>query len=164
MGYSSRALGVWTGNTNFTDLLALLGDEFDDNNSTLWSQLTHKLVVSVTVAANAGSDTLLATVTAQPCIIHAIIVHADAAQPAHMTNAAVKGGASKVVTFIAAADLVQADVDAADKQVAVDFGAAGRRLAATKTIVMEHTGTGTDALDLTVTLIYSPEVAGGYLV
>ena len=118
-------------------------------------------VVSVTSAANAAADTTLATITAGGCIIDTIAVHADAAQTADMTNAAVKGGAVKVITFIAAADLLQADVDAENKQVGWNTGAVYLPIGAT--IVMEHTGTGVTALDLTVVITYHAVADGGYL-
>lgn len=117
------------------------------------------LEVSVTSAANAGNVTL-ATVTDQPCVIDSIIIHADTAQTTDLTSCAVYGGAGKVVTFISDTDATQANLDAADKQVSWT-GAV--RLAAGKTIVMSLVGTGSTAVDLTVTITYHAAVDGGYL-
>ena len=114
---------------------------------------------SVTAAANAGVTTI-ATVTTQPCLIKSIVEHSDGATTANLTSAAIKGGASQVVEFISAAVAVQADFDAADKQVAWD-GAV--RFAATKTIVIDLQGTGATAVDFTVTIEYEAAVDGGYL-
>ncbi len=121
---------------------------------------TRILEVSVTIAANAAATTI-ATVTTQPCLIHSIIVHADAAQTADLTSLNVKGGASNVITFIDDGTGAYANLDAADKQVAWT-GAV--RLAATKTITIDPTGTGATALDLTVTIEFESCVNGGYLV
>ena len=117
------------------------------------------LEVSITSAANAG-DVTVATVTTQPCIIDSIIIHADAAQTADMTTCAITGGASKVITFIGTNDATQANLDAADKQVAWT-GAV--RLAATKTIVISLPGTGATAVDLTISITYHAALSGGYL-
>lgn len=114
---------------------------------------------SVTSAANAG-DVIVATVFTQPCLIESIVIHADAAQTANMTSCGIFGGAGKVVTFISAADAVQANLNAADKQVAWT-GAV--RLAATKEIVISLVGTGATAVDLTITIAYRACVSGGYL-
>ena len=114
---------------------------------------------SITSAANVG-DVTVATITTQPCLIESIVIHADAAQHADMTSCGIFGGTGKVVTFIAAADALEADLDAADKQVAWQ-GAV--RLAATKTIVISLVGTGATAVDLTITIKYRASVAGGYL-
>lgn len=122
--------------------------------------VTKILEVSVTIAADAAATTI-ATVTTQPCLIKSIVVHADAAQTANLTSLNVKGGASSVVTFIDDGTATYANLDAADKQVAWT-GAV--RLAATKTITIDPTGTGATALDLTVTIEYEACVAGGYLV
>ena len=115
--------------------------------------------VSINSAANAG-DVLVATVTTQPCLIESVVIHADAAQTANMTSCGIFGGAGKVVTFISAADAVQANLNAADKQVAWT-GAV--RLAATKTIVISLVGTGATAVDLTITIAYRACTSGGYL-
>ena len=116
--------------------------------------------MSVTAAANAGADTVLATIVAQPCLIESIVVHADAGQTGDLTSCPVYGGTGKVVTFVGPAVAVQAALDAADKQVAWT-GAV--RFAAGETLVMEHNGTGATALDLTVTISYRACVLGGYL-
>lgn len=124
---------------------------------------TQILEVSVTSAANVG-DVTLATITTQPCIIDSIIIHADAGQTGDLTSCAVYGGASKVITFIDSIDAIQANLNAADKQVAwlaANDGAV--RLAATKTIIMTLAGTGATNVNLTVTIIYRSAVDGGYL-
>ena len=115
---------------------------------------------SITSAANAG-DVTVATITDNPCQIESVVIHADAAQTADMTSCGVFGGASKVITFISAADAVQASLNAADKQVAWSGVV---RLAATKTIVISLAGTGATAVDLTIVIKYRPTGAGGYLV
>ena len=115
--------------------------------------------VSVTSAANAG-DVTLATITTQPCVIESIVIHADAAQTGDLTSAGIFGGAAKVITFIAAADALQADLDAEDKQVSWE-GAV--RLAAAKTIIISLVGTGATAVNLTVTITYRSCVDNGYL-
>ena len=120
------------------------------------------LEVSITSAANAG-DVTVATVTTQPCIIDSIIIHADAAQTADLTTCAVTGGASKVITFISTNDATQANLDAADKQVAWASDNGGVRLAASKTIVISLLGTGATAVDLTISITYHAAVSGGYL-
>jgi len=116
--------------------------------------------VSITAAANAGVTTV-ATITTQPCMIKSVTIHADAAQTADMTTCAVEGGVNQVVEFIGTTDAIQANLDAADKQV----GWTGAvRLAATKTIAIDLQGTGATATDLTVTIEYMSCVDGGYLV
>ncbi len=122
--------------------------------------VTKILEVSVTIAANATATTI-ATITTQPCLIKSIVVHADASQTGDLTSLNVKGGASNVITFINDATAIQGNLDAADKQVAWTGTV---RLAATKTITIDPTGTGATALDLTVTIEYEACVAGGYLV
>ncbi|MBA7680265.1 hypothetical protein ES703_88577 [subsurface metagenome] len=114
---------------------------------------------SITSAANAG-DVNVATITTQPCIIESVVIHADAAQTGDMTSCGVFGGAGKVITFISAADAVQAELDAADKQVAWT-GAV--RLAAAKTIVISLVGSNGTAVDLTIVIKYRACVSGGYL-
>lgn len=122
------------------------------------------LEVSVTSAANVG-DVTLATITTQPCIIDSIIIHADDAQTGDLTSCAIYGGASKVLTFIDDQDAIQANLNAADKQVGWSASNTGAvRLAATKTIVMTLIGTGATVVDQTVTIIYRSAVDGGYLV
>ena len=144
--------------------LHYLGDglkgEIDDYNRVMGKRQV--LEVSVTSAANAA-DTTLATVEDQPCVIEQVVVSADAAPHADFTNCSVKGGVNKVVTFIAKADCTDADLTVADEQVTWDNQGAVARLAATKTIVMEHTGDGAGPLDLTVTIVYYAAVSGGYL-
>ncbi len=115
---------------------------------------------SIASAANAG-DVTVATITTQPCLIESIVIHADAAQTGDMTSCGVFGGTGKVITFISAADAVQAELDAEDKQVRW-IGTV--RLAATKTIVISLVGTGATAVDLTIIVKYRACVSGGYLV
>jgi len=115
--------------------------------------------VSITAALNAGVTTV-ATVTTQPCIIKGIVVHADTAAHADMTTAAIKGGASQVVTFITTTDATEANLNAVDKQVSWDGVA---RFAATKTIIVDLQGSGSTAADLTISIYYCAAVDGGYL-
>jgi hypothetical protein len=114
---------------------------------------------SITSPANAG-DVTVATVTDKPCQIESVVIHANGAQTADLTSCGVFGGASKVITFISATDAVQANLNAADKQVAWTGVV---RLAATKTIVISLVGTGATAVNLTVVIKYRPTIAGGYL-
>ncbi len=117
------------------------------------------LEVPITAAANGGITTV-ATVTTQPCLIESVVIHADAAQTGDMTTCAVEGGVGQVVEFIGVGDATQANLDAADKQVAWT-GAV--RLAATKIIYIDLQGTGATAVDLTITIKYRAAVDGGYL-
>jgi hypothetical protein len=119
--------------------------------------------ISVTAAANAAADTTLGTVTTQGCIIEDVVIHADAAQTAELTSCPVLGGAAKCITFIAAVDAIQANLDAENKQVAWQTDGGSVYLPASATIVMEHNGTGATALDLTVIIGYRAAVDGGYL-
>ena len=159
------------GVANISEILGNLGDASADTLTSIIEKLgdSYQSIAqgkasffekSIISAANAG-DVTVATITDNPCQIESIVIHADAAQTADMTSCGVFGGASKVITFIAAADALQADLDAIDKQVAWT-GAV--RLAATKTIVISLAGTGVTAVDLTIVLKYRPTGAGGYLV
>ena len=152
------------------DILSNLGDASGDITTSLTGKLGNmyqSIAVGkasffekvITSAANVG-DVVVATVTDNPCQVESVIIHANAAQTADMTSCGVFGGVGKVITFISAADAVQANLDAADKQVAWT-GAA--RLAATKTIVISLVGTGATAVDLTIVIKYRPTIAGGYL-
>lgn len=114
---------------------------------------------SITAAADAGLTTV-ATITDQPCDIKSIILHADTGAPAHLTSAAIEGGASSVIEFISAAVAIQTNLDAADKQVA---WLGGVRLAETETITIDLQGTGSDAVDFTVSIKYRSSVDGGFL-
>ena len=116
------------------------------------------LVVSVTAAANLGTDSLLGTVSKNPVIIKSVVIHADAAQTADLTRCSIHGGATKVITFIGAADAIQANLDAENKQISWE-GAVFLPVAAT--MVMVHTGTGGAALNLTVTIGYIEAAANG---
>lgn len=89
-----------------------------------------------------------------------MIIHADAAQTVDLTSCGVFGGEGKVITFIAAADAQQTDLDAEDKQVAWT-GAV--RLAATKTIVISLVGGAATAVDLTIVIKYRACASGGHL-
>ena len=117
------------------------------------------LPVSITDPANNGVTTV-ATVTTQPCVIEKIIIHADAIQTVDMTSCAVEGGVGQVVTFLGVGDAIRANLDAADKQVSWN-GAV--RLDAGKLITIDLQGTGATAVDLTIIILYRPEVAGGVL-
>ena len=117
------------------------------------------LEVSVTAAANSGISTV-ATVGTQPCIIEGIVIHADTAQTGDMTTCAVEGGVGQVITFIGVGDAIQANLDAADKQV---WWLGIVRLAVGKIIYIDLQGTGATAVDLTVTITYRACVDGGVL-
>lgn len=130
------------------------------NDATTVVGKTQVLVVSVTAAANAVSDTLLATVTDGGCIIQGIVVHADAAQTADLTSCPVLGGDLNVLEFVSAANATQANLSATDKQVGWDGEV---YLPEYGTIYMLHNGTGATALNLTVTIRYVSVVNGGYL-
>ena len=116
--------------------------------------------VSVTSAANAASDTVLATVTAQPCIIESVILRANTAQTTDLGSCSIYGGTGKVITFIDAGDATRANLDATSKQIAWTGSV---YLNTGETIVMEHNGTGSSALDLTVIIKYCAVADGGYL-
>jgi hypothetical protein len=111
------------------------------------------LEVAVITAANSAVDTVLATVADDYVAIEKITVVANTAQTADMTSIAIKGGASKVITFIDAASGVQANLDAEDKQLTWEGSIA---LNVADTIVMEHVGTDVTPLDLTVIITYFP--------
>jgi len=117
-------------------------------------------VVAVTANANAAADTTLGTGNTAAVTIDSIIVRAVAAQTGDLTSCPVYGGVGKVVTFIAAGNATQANLDATDKQVswqgAVD-------IATGKTLVVEHNGTGVTPLNLSVTINYHANTDGGYL-
>jgi len=115
--------------------------------------------VSITAAANAGITTV-ATVATQPCVIEGIVIHADAAQTVDMTSCAVEGGVGQVVEFIGVVNAVQANLDAADKQV----GWTGIvRLGVGKIVYIDLQGTGATAVDLTVVITYRASADGGVL-
>jgi len=131
------------------------------NTHILVAGRTQPLEVSVTSAANVG-DVTIATVTGQPCIIDAVIIHADTAQTVDLTSCAVYAGAAKVLTLIGPGIAAQANLNAIDAQVS-ETGL-GIRLAVGKTLVMTLIGTGGTAVDLTVTILLRASVDGGYLV
>jgi len=160
--------GIQTDLSNATDGLGALKAIMDTSGvlmnarSAAASRLagvSHIFEKSITSAANAG-DVTVATITTQPCLIESITIHADNIQTGDLTSAGIFGGAAKVITFIAAADALQADLDAVDKQVSW-IGSV--RLAATKTIVISLVGTGATAVDLTVIVKYRATADGGYL-
>ncbi|MDD4985454.1 MAG: hypothetical protein PHV11_10310 [Candidatus Bipolaricaulis sp.] len=122
---------------------------------------TQVIQIPVTSAANAG-DVLLATVTAQDCLIKKVNVRSNGATTANLTNIGIYAGAGKVVTLIDNVTGVRANIAAADQQVG-NSPLGGVVLAATKTIVITLTGTGAAAVDLTVTIEYEACVDGGYL-
>ena len=113
----------------------------------------------VTAAANAGL-TVIATATAQPCLVKTSIIYPDEAAPAHLTSAALKANPSQVTELISAAVATQAALAAIAKQVNSVVPA---RLAVGDTIVIDLQGTGTDAVAFTVSIEYEAIVDGGYL-
>lgn len=118
---------------------------------------------SITSAANAG-NVLIGTITAQPCLIKSVVVHADATGQADLTSAGVYGGVNittHTLTFLSATDAAKTNIDVADEQVAWTGVA---RLAATKVIAIELLGTGATTVDLTVIVECVATVNGGYLV
>ncbi len=117
----------------------------------------------ITSAANAG-NVLVGTITTQPIIIVAIILHANSASQTDLTSAAIYGGAAiatHTITFLDAAQAAKANIDAADEQVAWTGTV---RLAAGKVIAIELLGTGVTVVDLTVSIEYVPAIAGGYII
>ncbi len=114
---------------------------------------------SLTSAANAGLVTIT-TVTTQPCLIESVIIHADTATTADMTNVGIYGGDNNVVTFLSTVTTVQSSLDVADEQVAWT-GAV--RLGTGKPITANLIGTGPTVVDFTVNISYRACVNGGYL-
>lgn len=114
---------------------------------------------NITSAANAG-DVTVATITTQPCFIKRIVLRSNGATTANLTNAAIYGGAGKVVTFIDSVTGIRANIAAADQQVSWEGVAS---FAATKTIVITLTGTGGTAVNLQVDIEYEAVTDGGYL-
>lgn len=121
--------------------------------------VTQVFTKNIASAANAG-DVTVATITTQPCLIKRIVLRTNGVTTADLTNAAIYGGAGKVVTFIDSVTGIRANIAAADQQVAW-VGAAS--FAATKTIVITLTGTGATAVNLQVDIEYEAVVDGGYL-
>jgi len=123
------------------------------------TQIFEKAIPS---AANAG-NVLVGTITAQPCLIKSVVLHADATGQADLTSAAVYGGnaiATHTVTFFDVVDAAKANLDVADEQI----GWTGAvRLAATKVLAIELLGTGATAVDLTVIVEYVATANGGYI-
>ncbi len=115
---------------------------------------------NITSAANAG-DVIVATITTQPCFFKRIVLRSNGATTGDLTNAAIYGGAGKVVTFIDTVTGLRANIAAADQQVSW-IGAAS--FAATKTIVITLTGTGVTAVNLQVDIEYEAVADGGYLI
>lgn len=114
---------------------------------------------SITAALNNGI-TVVATVGSQPVVIDSIVLHADTGAHADMITCAVEGGVGQVVEFIGVLQATEANLDAADKQVACT-GAV--RLAVGKIIYIDLQGSGANAADLTMTITYHAEVNGGVL-
>ena len=104
--------------------------------------------------------TTVCTVTNEPVVIDSIVLHADTAAHADMTTCAIEGGVNQVIEFIGVADAIEANLDAADKQVSWT-GAV--RLAVGKIIYIDLQGVGANAADLTVTITYHAEVSTGVL-
>ena len=122
--------------------------------------LLQEKTVAVTSAANAA-DLTLATVTGQKCRILAINVESNGATTADLTSIAVIGGTASVRTYIDAVTGLRANIAAADQEV---YWNGSSVLDVGDTIVMDFTGTGATAVDLTVTIQYTACVSGGYLV
>ncbi len=126
---------------------------------TVFPSRTQIFEKSITSAANAG-DVIIATITTQPCFIKRLVLRSNGATTADLTNAAIYGGAGKVVTFIDPVTGVRANIAAMDQQVSW-VGAVS--LPATKTIVITLTGTGATPVNLQVDIEYFAIVGGGYL-
>lgn len=144
---------------NTTDSLEAISDKITSIPANTGVGVRQVLVKSITSAANAGATTL-AQVGTNPVVIESICVQADTASQTDLTSAAVYGGSANAITFINATDAAKANLDAVDETVSWT-GAC--RLAVAKNIVMDLQGTGTTAVDLTVTITYYAEVAGGVL-
>lgn len=144
---------------NTTDSLEAISDKITAIPANTGVGVRQVLVKSITSAANAGATTL-AQVGTNPVVIESICVQADTASQTDLTSAAVYGGSANAITFINATDAAKANLDAVDETVSWT-GAC--RLAVAKNIVMDLQGTGTTAVDLTVTITYYAEVAGGVL-
>lgn len=114
---------------------------------------------SITAAANAGVINV-ATITTQPCLIKSIVLQSNGATTGDLTSAAIEGGASSVIEFIDTTISAKANIDAADKEVAWSGSV---RLAATKTITIDLQGTGSTAVDFTVSIEYEAINDGGFL-
>lgn len=118
------------------------------------------LEVSVTSAADAVADTVLATGTTQPCIVESVIIRADAAQTADLVSCPIKGCTGEVVTLVNAGNATQANLDAQSKQISWTGSV---YLNTGETLVMEHAGVGATALNLTVIIKYRATADGGTL-
>jgi len=118
------------------------------------------LNTTVTDAANKGTTTTLATVTAQDANIRSITVRANGATTGDLTHFVVSGGAASVITFIDSTDGAQANVDATDKQVTWEGLI---NLGATSTITILCTGTGVTAVSFDVSIRYEAATSGGSL-
>ena len=114
----------------------------------------------ITNAAN-SADLILASITYKPCVIKSIIVKSNGATTADLTSIAVYGGTSNAITFIDSTSGAKANIDAVNKQVSWTGVVL---LETSKTIIMDFTGTGATAIDLTVTIEYFATVFGGYLI
>jgi len=151
----TKASGGDTSNfDNSTDSLEAIADKLATGVGA--QQVFTKVITS---AANAGNVTL-ATVGTAPVIIDAICITANSASQGDLTSAAVYGGASNVITFLNTADMAKANIDATDECVAWH---GSTRLATGKTIVMDLLGTGSTPVNLTASITYHAESAGGVL-
>lgn len=111
---------------------------------------TQTVYVQVTSAADAATDTTLLT-AADNVIVECVTVRANTGQTTDLTSCPVKAGTNKVLTIIDDKDGKQTNLDATDKQISWN----GRiQLPTAGTIVMEHDGSGSTALDLTVSILY----------
>ena len=120
------------------------------------------LEVSVTSAANAAADTVIATVAAQPCLIEGVIIRANAVQTTDLSSCPIKGGTNKVLTFINAGNATQPNLDAIGKQITWSI-LYGTYLAVGEDLRMEHNGVGATALNLKVIIVYRATADGGHL-
>lgn len=152
-------------NVSLAEVIRYIQDQVDkiETPSNAVKRLAGKTQIftaNITAAANAGVTTL-GTITTQSCMIKRIVLISNGATTADLTSAAIKGGASQAVVFIAAGTAVKASIDAEDEQVA--FSGAGV-LNATDTIVVDLQGTGATAVNLTAIVEYCAVVDGGYIV
>lgn len=110
--------------------------------------------VDVTSPANSGTDTTLLTADGD-VMIESVIIQANASQTTDMDSCGVYGGTNNVLTLIDHKDGKRSNLNATNKQV----GWSGYiHLSTGSTLVMEHAGSGTGALDITVSIIYRGEI------
>jgi len=120
--------------------------------------------ISVSSPANSAIDTIIGTIVDGDIVIRSLVVRAVAPQTPDLISIAVKGGTNKIVTFIPAADAWAVDFAVTDRQVSWDNRGNPVVLPEGRTIVMEHNGGGAGALDLEVTIVYSPVNANARIV